>query len=153
MAKFKVGDEVRHKRTGRKKVIRGLPGVEAYDSMQFSSASKGMSFVPIGWGFQKDYELVTAASNNKEDKVRNRKLYRLRKDSLEHSKGLVVMENCKDGTQDFTEVPQPHHEEGHMAVRIPRTLLEKTGWWEEVTMQFVTVAKTKPVTKKAKSYK
>lgn len=138
MTKFKAGDRVRAKASGAERIVSGVHGDPNYDQYEFGDPELGFIDTSRGWHYLSEYELVTEA---KESKMRDRKIYRLKKDSLEHDKGLIVMEKCTDGTQDFTEVVIASTPEHHGLKTIARHLIEnKPSFWEEVTMQLVPIA-------------
>ena len=55
--KFKVGDEVKNKNSGKIGIIKSLPGMPEYDKNNFSSADKGFVLEGGVWEYQKDYQI------------------------------------------------------------------------------------------------
>jgi hypothetical protein len=59
---FKKGDKVRNKITGVIDVVKSVPGMNEYDSMEFGLAEEGMVLEKASWEFQKEWELYSDRS-------------------------------------------------------------------------------------------
>ncbi len=60
--KFKAGDEVKHKTTGKVEIVESVPGMYEYDKLPFASAEQGFT-TKSGWRFRKDWKKVKKSNN------------------------------------------------------------------------------------------
>ena len=64
--KFKVGDKVKHKKTGLIDTVKLAPGIKEYDERGYSDAKAGLLLESNTWVYQKFWEKVNKEMNNKQ---------------------------------------------------------------------------------------
>jgi len=63
--KYKIGDKVRNKKTGRTDIVKGVPGTKEYDKEDFICAEEGIQLKDAIWDFQRNWELLEASKGRK----------------------------------------------------------------------------------------
>jgi hypothetical protein len=94
---------------------------------------------------------LLVVGNSTTNKPRQKKLYRLVKESLGLKKGTVVREMCNDGTQDFEVINGVGDVDRSVAEYdvLKRSLVvDNPSWFEEVKIEFTPVGKTSQTTTK-----
>jgi len=148
MSKFNVGDRVRllpQGFTAHWDVFRGEGVVASTDNGNkdnYITVSSNELEGGTNVFDPNNLELVTSKKGKKMTEPKKH-LYRLKKDSMGAKKGIVVIEQCTDGTQDFNileEFKQTHFKKapGYFD---REDIVDNPEWWEEVTIEYVPVKK------------
>ena len=113
--KFRAGDKVRNKETGRKDVVESVLGTEEYNSRNYMfEAEKGMCLKDEGWDYQDDWEKIEEIQPKTATEVMmEEQNFRFSKETLEPATeptasvtfkvGETVPVNCSGVTLDLVD--------------------------------------------------